>query len=62
LPRDDGTFYRACPECEAELDISTGEWVADYPDREIHGYRISQQFSSKVDPGEYCRKETDRLL
>ena len=52
LPRDDGTWYRACPKCTAELDLSAGEWVADFPDRPIHGYRISQLFSSKVDPEE----------
>lgn len=52
LPRPDGTFYRACPKCAGELDPTKGEWVPDYPDREIHGYRISQLFSVKVDPGE----------
>jgi Phage terminase large subunit (GpA) len=53
LPRPDGSgFYRACPKCSAELDMAAGEWVADFPDRPIHGYRISQLFSSKVDPGE----------
>jgi hypothetical protein len=26
--------------------------VADYPDRPTHGYRVSQLFSSKMDPGE----------
>ena len=53
LPRpDDSGFYRACPKCSAELDLAAGEWVADFPDRDIHGYRISQLFSSKVDPGE----------
>ena len=53
LPRADGDgFYRACPKCSAELDLAAGEWVADFPDRPIHGYRISQLFSSKVDPGE----------
>ena len=52
LPRKDGGYYRACPKCGAELDLARGEWVADYPDREVHGYRISQLFSSKVDPGE----------
>lgn len=52
----DGEYYRACPKCEAELDIARGEWVADYPDRPIHGYRISQLFSSKVDPGEILRE------
>src|SRR2546426_7640794 len=52
LPRSDGTFYRACPKCQVELDLAAGEWVADFPSRPIHGYRISQLFSSKVDPGE----------
>jgi hypothetical protein len=52
LQRGDGTFYRACPYCEAELDLTIGEWVADFPDRTTHGYRISQLFSSKIDPGE----------
>ncbi len=56
LPREDGTFYRACPACGAELDLGVGEWVADYPSRPIHGYRISQLFSSKVDPGEILRE------
>ena len=45
-------YYRACPKCLGELDPNRGEWVADYPDRPIHGYRISQLFSPKVDPGE----------
>lgn len=48
----DGSHYRACPKCASELDLSAGEWVADYPDRKTHGYRISQLFSGKVDPGE----------
>ncbi len=56
LPRPDGTFYRACPKCEAELDLGAGEWVADFPGRPIHGYRISQLFSSKVDPGEILQE------
>ena len=56
LPRPDGTFYRACPNCQAELDLAAGEWVADFPDRPIHGYRISQLFSAKVDPGEILRE------
>jgi hypothetical protein len=51
-PRKDGGFYRACPKCEAELDMAAGEWVADFPGRPIHGYRISQLFSPKIDPGE----------
>jgi len=50
--REDGSCYLACPKCDAGLDVSAGEWVADYPDRPIHGYGISQLISSKVDPGE----------
>lgn len=52
LPRPDGTYFRACPKCSAELDLAKGEWVADWPGIPTHGYRISQLFSSKVDPGE----------
>jgi hypothetical protein len=55
-PRSDGTFYRACPRCDAELDLMAGEWVADFPGRHTHGYRISQLFSSKVDPGDILRE------
>jgi hypothetical protein len=52
LPHESGAYYRACPKCTAELDLAAGEWVADFPERPIHGYRISQLFSSTVDPGE----------
>ena len=51
-PRPGGGHCLACPKCETELDRTDGEWVAEYPDREIHGYRISQLHSFKVDPGE----------
>ena len=56
LPRKNGTFYRACPKCQHELDVDQGEWVPDDKDRPIHGYRISQLFSSKVDPGEILQE------
>ncbi len=52
LPQADGTCARACPKCGSELQPAVGEWVADFPNRVIHGYRISQLFSSTVDPGE----------
>jgi hypothetical protein len=52
LPRKDGSYYRACPRCTHELDLAQGQWVADYPDRKIHGYRISQLFSAIVNPGD----------
>ena len=50
--RADGSHYLGCIKCGAELDPTMGEWVADFPRRKIHGYRISQLFSSKVDPAE----------
>ena len=51
-PRKEGGHYRACPSCDAELGMARGEWIADFPGRPIHGYRISQLFSSKIDPSE----------
>jgi hypothetical protein len=54
--REDGTAYRACVRCRGELDPAKGEWVAEYPDRQIHGYRISQLISSKVDPSEILKE------
>lgn len=50
--RKDETWYRACRYCQAELDIAKGEWVADFPGRDSHGYLISQLNSSRVDPAE----------
>jgi hypothetical protein len=47
--REDGTVYPTCLGCGGELDLDRGEWVADFPDRPIHGYRVSQLFSSKVE-------------
>jgi hypothetical protein len=43
-----GIFSRCCSECRCVLDLDHGEWVADFPERPIHGYRVSQLFSSKV--------------
>jgi hypothetical protein len=50
--REDGTCFLACLACGGELDPAVGEWVAEYPSRPIRGYRISQLFSSKIDPAE----------
>lgn len=52
LPRGDGSYFRACPKCEVELDLAAGEWVPDFPDQPIHGYRISQLISARVDASE----------
>jgi len=53
--KSDDSVYRACPQCDAELDPDQGEWVPEYPDRESRGYLISQLFSSAVDPGDILR-------
>ena len=58
LPRKDGSYYRACTKCQAEVDVDKGQWVPDYPSRLIHGYRMSQLFSSKVDPKEIFEEYT----
>ena len=52
LPGPDGSFYRACTKCQAALDLAVGEWVADFPNRPIHGYRISHLISARVDAGD----------
>jgi hypothetical protein len=56
LARPDGSWYRACRHCQGELDIAKGEWVADFPGRESHGYLISQLNSSRVEPAEIAHQ------
>ena len=51
-PRAEGGHCLVCPKCAVPLDLAAGEWVAEFPKREIRGYRISQLHSPKVDPGE----------
>ena len=48
----DGRHALVCASCEKPLDLAAGEWVPLFPERQIHGYRVSQLHSSKVDPGE----------
>lgn len=50
--RVDGTAYRACIHCSAEVHPSKGRWVAQYPDRskDLVGWWISQLNSVYVDP------------
>lgn len=50
--KDDGRYRLVCPRCDTGLNLALGEWVADFPDRDIHGYLISQLHSPIVDPGE----------
>ena len=40
-----GEPYLACRKCKGALDRSgAGEWVAAYPDREVHGYHLTRLF------------------
>jgi hypothetical protein len=50
--RLDGSVYRACLHCDAELFPHKGRWVALYPDKskDMVGWRISQLNSIYVDP------------
>jgi hypothetical protein len=50
--RLDGTVYRSCIHCHAELNPAKGRWVAQYPDRakDLVGWWISQLNSVYVDP------------
>jgi hypothetical protein len=48
--RIDGTAYRACIHCATELNPAQGRWVAQYPDRDLVGWWISQLNSTYVDP------------
>jgi hypothetical protein len=50
--RIDGTVYRRCIHCDAELHPSRGRWIAQYPSRSdtLVGWWISQLNSVYVDP------------
>ncbi|MDY6856355.1 MAG: phage terminase large subunit family protein [Thermodesulfobacteriota bacterium] len=50
--RSDGTVYRACKVCGAEIFPKDGKWVARKPDvKDLVGWWISQLNSVYVDPG-----------
>jgi len=52
LRRRDGTAYRACVYCQAEVYPRDGRWIAQYPSRskDMVGWWISQLNSTYVDP------------
>jgi len=59
--RLDGTAYRACIHCFAEVHPSKGRWVPQYPDRskDLVGWWISQLNSLYVDPTYILNKYED---
>ena len=59
--RLDGTVYRACIHCTAEVHPSKGRWVAQYPNKskDLVGWWISQLNSLYVDPTLILNKYED---
>ena len=43
---------RVCVHCGKEIFSRDGQWIAQYPDREVEGYWLSQLNSAFVEPGE----------
>ena len=36
------TAIRVCLKCRKPLDVARGEWVANYPDRDVRGYHVTR--------------------
>lgn len=51
--QDDDGPYIACTSCGSKMDrFAHGEWVAEYPDRDVSGYLISKLFSPSSRPAD----------
>jgi hypothetical protein len=50
MRKPDGGVYRCCIHCKKEIHPANGRWVAQYPDRDLVGWWISQLNSVYVDP------------
>lgn len=48
--QDSGKVLRVCVHCGAEVNPRKGEWVAQYPGRDMVGWWISQLNSTYIDP------------
>jgi hypothetical protein len=57
--RTDGTAYRACVHCHAEVHPGKGRWEAQYPDKDRVGWWISQLNSAYIDPTDILDKYED---
>ena len=42
-------LIRVCSSCRRELDVREGEWVAEFPDREVRGYHIPRLIVPDLD-------------
>lgn len=48
---DEATASRVCAACRKPLDVGMGEWVADYPDRDVRGYHVSRLIAPSANIG-----------
>jgi hypothetical protein len=51
-----GQWRIGCPSCDLPFDPSAGEWVAMHPDRESHGYHLSQLFGPQITAAEIAQQ------
>ncbi len=49
----DGTWYRACIFCQAEIFVKDGSWQSEYPDRREAGFWVSGLLSPLADLEDY---------
>lgn len=40
-----------CKKCDKPLDVGSGEWVAEFPDRDVRGYHLSRLIVPGREPG-----------
>jgi hypothetical protein len=62
---DPGREHLVCLSCGRVLDPDTGEWVAKYPERPLHGFHMSKflsQVVSETDRAEGCLTKPAALL
>lgn len=55
----DGTVQRVCVHCQTELNPRNGQWVAQYPSRDLVGWWISQLNSTYIDPARILKLYED---
>jgi hypothetical protein len=48
---DTATATRVCAACRNSLDVGAGEWVADFPDRDVRGYHVTRLIAPTADIG-----------
>jgi hypothetical protein len=52
-------LLRVCRRCRRELDVRDGEWVAEYPDRDVRGYHVPRLIVPRLDVAALVRSSRD---